>query len=242
MSDAAVLDLTGVVAGYGGTTVLRDVDLSVRAGEVVALLGANGAGKTTLLRVAAGFLAPTAGSVQLNGGAAPRSTHARARAGLCLIPEGRGVFRDLTVRENLRLQVPPWVGHGDVGAALEAFPVLASRMEQPAGTLSGGEQQMLALSRCFLSDPRIVLLDEVSMGLAPKVVEEIFEALARLTASGVALLIVEQFVAKALSLADRIYLLDRGRVSFSGTPSETDADALMAGYLGKQGDLKVAGS
>ena len=227
------LELRGITAGYGRTTVLRDVDLAVRPGSVVALLGPNGAGKTTLLRVAAGLLAPQAGRIAIAADDVTRQRPSqRARRGLCLIPEGRGVFPNLTVRDNLRLQVPPWKQEKSVEPALEAFPVLRERLAQTAGSMSGGQQQMLALSRCFLSDPKVVLLDEVSMGLAPRIIDEIFEALLELGRRGVALLLVEQYVSRALHVADHVYLLGRGRVNFSGAPDELDETELMRRYIG----------
>ena len=230
---APVLELGGITAGYGRTTVLRNVDLAVRPGSVVALLGPNGAGKTTLLRVAAGLLAPTAGRVMISAeDVTRRRPSQRARQGLCLIPEGRGIFPNLTVRENLLLQVPAWRQEGSFEPALEAFPVLRERLGQTAGSMSGGQQQMLALSRCFLSDPKVVLLDEVSMGLAPRIIDEIFEALLELGRRGVALLLVEQYVSRALHVADHVYLLARGGVSFSGQPSELDESELMRRYIG----------
>src|SRR5262249_38050952 len=137
----------------------------------------------------------------------------RARAGLCLIPEGRGIFPTLSVRENLRLQVPSWANGDGYEPALDAFPILRDRLAQKAGGLSGGQQQMLALSRCFVADPKIVLLDEVSMGLAPRIIDEIFEALEKLSRKGTSLLLVEQYVNRALRAADRIYLLGKGKVS-----------------------------
>jgi branched-chain amino acid transport system ATP-binding protein len=227
------LALRAVTAGYGGITVLRDVDVTVPAGSVVALMGANGAGKTTLLRTAAGLLRPSQGEVAICGAEVTRRQHfQRARAGLCLIPEGRGIFPNLSFRENLLLQVPPWEKGRSIDAALDAFPILRDRLGQTAGTMSGGEQQMLALSRCFLAAPRVVLLDEVSMGLAPRIVDEIFVALHKLAASGVALLLVEQYIGRALEMADKIYLLNRGTVTFSGSPAELNADELMRRYIG----------
>jgi branched-chain amino acid transport system ATP-binding protein len=230
----AVLKLQGISAGYGRTTVLRDVDLTVPAGKVVALLGPNGAGKTTLLRAASGLLRVGAGDVYLSGNQVTREpAHVRAKAGLCLVPEGRGIFPTLTVRENLRLQLPPWrKDGGDYQPALDAFPILSERLGQRAGSLSGGQQQMLALSRCFLSGAKIVLLDEVSMGLAPRIIDEIFDALVTLSKNGVALVLVEQYVNRALSIADHVYLLGRGRITFSGPPTELDEAELIRRYVG----------
>ena len=232
----ALLELRGITAGYGRTTVLREVDLTVAAGSVVALLGPNGAGKTTLLRVASGLLPPSHGEVRLLGEDVTRQpAHERARGGLCLVPEGRGIFPNLSVRENLALQVPPWKRNAGYDAALEAFPILTDRLGQTAGSMSGGQQQMLALSRCFLSDPKVVLLDEVSMGLAPRVIDEIFDALGSIVKSGVAILLVEQYVTRALHLADHVYLLRRGQVEFSGSPSKLDEDELLRLYIGGEG-------
>ena len=228
-----VVELSGISAGYGRTKVLRDVDLTVRAGSVVALLGPNGAGKTTLLRVAAGLLTPTVGRVTIGADDVTRRRPSqRAREGVCLIPEGRGIFPNLSVRENLLLQVPAWKREQSFESALEAFPVLRERLGQTAGSMSGGQQQMLALSRCFLSDPKVVLLDEVSMGLAPRIIDEIFDALLELSRRGVALLLVEQYVSRALHVADHVYLLGRGSVTFSGAPTELDESELMRRYLG----------
>jgi branched-chain amino acid transport system ATP-binding protein len=239
-ASAPILELSGITAGYGRTTVLRDVDLSVPRGSVVALLGPNGAGKTTLLRIAAGLLTPSSGQVILGGlDTARRRPFQRVRNGLCLVPEGRGIFPNLTVRENLRLQVPPWKRPDGFAPALEAFPVLEERLGQTAGTMSGGQQQMLALSRCFLADPTVVLLDEVSMGLAPRVIDEIFAALVKLVQRGVSLLLVEQYVTRALHVADHVYLLGRGKITFSGPPSQLDEDALMHRYLGG-GDFEAS--
>ena len=228
-----MLALRSVTAGYGATTVLRDVDLVVPDARVVALLGPNGAGKTTLLRVASGLLRPTAGSVQLDGtdtaGLRPSGLAAR---GVCHVPEGRGIFPGLTVADNLRLFVPPRQEDEGVARAVEAFPRLGERLNQLAGTMSGGEQQMLALARAYAQQPRVVLLDEVSMGLAPKIVDEIFEFLARLAAAGTALLLVEQFVTKALPIADYVCVLNRGRLTFAGEPGELDGRDLFATYVG----------
>jgi branched-chain amino acid transport system ATP-binding protein len=218
-------------AGYGGTQVLRDVTLVVPTGTVVALLGPNGAGKTTLLRACAGLLAPTRGRILLAGDDVTGSEpHDLVRRGVCLVPEGRAVFPTLTVRENLRLFSDR--ATDTVDRAVTAFPLLARKVNQIAGTLSGGEQQMVALARAYLVEPSYVLLDEVSMGLAPKIVDEIFESLHVLTRTGTAMLLVEQYVHKALDMADLVYVLTKGSVSFAGEAAETDPDTLAASYLG----------
>jgi branched-chain amino acid transport system ATP-binding protein len=228
-----VLELRNVSASYGRTAALWDVSLGVPKGSIAALLGPNGAGKSTLLKVAAGVLKPSEGRVLIDGdNVTTASPNARARKGLCLIPEGHGVYPRLTVRENLLLLTPPWLKGESTDKALDAFPALRSRLGDRAGTLSGGQQQMVALARCHLANPSIVLLDEVSMGLAPLVVDEIFDSLKALAASGVTLLIVEQFVTRALEMADTVHLLNRGRISFSGPPSELDEAAVLEGYLG----------
>jgi len=230
---APALRLTGVDAGYGGTRVLHAIDLEVAAGSVVALLGPNGAGKTTLLKAASGLLPPRTGTIALKGRDVTSWRPARrSRAGLCLIPEGRGVFPALSVRENLRLLLPAGARRTAVDQALDVFPALRDRQGQRAGSLSGGQQQMLALARAWLADPDVVLLDEVSMGLAPRVVDEIFHALDRLRETGAALLLVEQYVDRALAMADVVYLLDRGRVTFTGPATGLDRDAVLQSYLG----------
>jgi branched-chain amino acid transport system ATP-binding protein len=232
------LAINGLAAGYGGATVLRDVDLTVDPGQVVALLGPNGAGKTTLMRAAAGLVATTAGTVRVSGvDVTGEKPHLRARAGLCMIREGRGIFPSLTVRENLRLQGSAKHGNEAVDRIVEAFPVLGERLDLPAGRLSGGQQQMIALGRCFVTDPSVVMLDEVSMGLAPVIIDQIFEALTRLADAGVALLLVEQYVGRALDVADKVYVVTRGQVGWSGAPSEISEEEIMQRYLAI--DVKV---
>jgi branched-chain amino acid transport system ATP-binding protein len=227
------LELRGVDAGYGATPVLRDVTIEVPRSRVVALLGPNGVGKTTTLRVASGLLRPSGGTVAVGGQEATRTSPARrARLGVCLIPEGRGIFRSLTVRENLELLIPPWQKNAKIGTAVEAFPVLGQKMSQTAGSLSGGQQQMLALSRAFVSDPKIVLLDEVSMGLAPVIVDQIFQALRALAATGVSIVLVEQYVSRALEMADTAYLMARGGIAWTGPAADLNTDALAEAYLG----------
>ena len=228
----AVLELRDVVAGYGDADVLRGIDLAVAPGSIVTLLGPNGAGKTTLMRTASGLLTPTRGLVLVGGvDMTGRSAQQRARAGVCLIPEGRGVFRSLSVRDNLELFRPPWAQRSGIDAVVEIFPILGRRLTQAAGTLSGGEQQMLALSRAFLSKPAIVLVDEVSMGLAPKLVDQIFETLVRIAAEGASVLLVEQYVSRALELADYAYVLGRGRIVLEGTTDEVRYADVASSYL-----------
>ena len=239
VQQSPLLELRGVVAGYSRSTVLHGVDLQVPPGDVVALLGANGAGKTTLLRVVTGLLQPSAGRVLFEGRdvtSKPAST--RADLGVCLIPEGRGVFKSLTVAENVRL----FCGRRDATSAdydrvYEAFPILGSRSNQVAGTLSGGEQQMLALSRAYVTDPRVVLLDELSMGLAPLVVDEIFESLRTLAATGVSMLLVEQYVSRALEMSDSVVLLAKGTITYTGASGDLDEATVFQNYLGA--DIKM---
>jgi branched-chain amino acid transport system ATP-binding protein len=228
-----VLDIDNVTAGYGDTVVLRDVSLSVPDSTVVALLGPNGAGKTTLLRAATGLIRPMSGQVTLGGeDVTGRKPYYMARKGLCHLPEGRGIFPSLTVRDNLILQSPKGSEDASIEKAVESFPVLGARIKQFAGSLSGGEQQMLALVRTFLSDPKIVVVDEASLGLAPLIVNRIFETLRRIAEAGVSLLIVEQYVTRALDLADSVYLLNRGQIVFSGPANEVQGDEVFERYLG----------
>jgi branched-chain amino acid transport system ATP-binding protein len=229
-----LVELRGVHAGYGGVEVLHGVDLVVPEGAVVALLGPNGAGKTTLLRVVAGQLAPTAGCVHIAGqhmnGASPE---ALARAGVCTIPEGRGVFPSLTVQEHLQMATHARAGdlHHIEEVAFARFPRLAERRHQVAGTLSGGEQQMLALARGLAVDPSVLLLDELSMGLAPKVVAELYARVAELAADGVSVLVVEQFAHAVLEVADYATVLRAGRIAATGEPADVAAE-LSDLYLG----------
>jgi branched-chain amino acid transport system ATP-binding protein len=228
------LEFCGVSAGYGRATVLRGVSLAVPQGKTVALLGANGAGKTTLLRTAAGLLRPTAGEIRLGGERVEHlPEHARSKLGMCLVPEGHAIFRSLTVRENLAM----YAGGHDVAVAVDraatAFPVLGQRLTQAAGTLSGGEQQMLALSRALIADARVILADELSLGLAPVIVDEIFRVVDGLRREGRSLLIVEQFVSRVLDIADYVYILHKGSVAFVGEPDQCRHDErLFAKYVG----------
>jgi branched-chain amino acid transport system ATP-binding protein len=232
----AALEASGIKAGYGRSTVLRDIWLTVPEGSVVALLGANGAGKTTLLRALAGTIPIRAGSIRVRSTeVSTKAPHQRARAGICLIPEGRGVFKTLTVRENLRLAAPTWRSPGSgyyVDDAVDIFPELKTRLDVTAGRLSGGQQQMIAVVRAFLSEASVIMLDEVSMGLAPLVVDRMFEALRRLALSGRSLLLVEQYVARAIDLADRVYVMSRGSITFEGSAEDLDEPQLVRHYLG----------
>ncbi|WP_275956301.1 ABC transporter permease subunit [Nonomuraea sediminis] len=222
-----VFRMAGVVAGYGDVNVLRGVDLEVRAGEVVALLGANGAGKSTACAVAAGDLAAWAGSVTLDGrDVTGWPAHRRARAGILLAPEGRGVFPGLSVEENLRTWLP------DPAAVYERMPQLAARRTVLAGALSGGEQQLLTLAPALVRPPRVLIADEPSLGLAPLVTGQVFEVFAELRALGVALLLVEEKATEALAIADRVAFMRLGRVTWCGPRQDVDPDRLTAAYLG----------
>ena len=228
-----VVELRAASASYGRIEVLHGVDVSLPAGHVVALLGPNGAGKSTVLKVASGRLAPTAGCFHVMGrhvnGISP---DALARAGVCTIPEGRAVFPNLTVAENLRMMTFAGQSRRVVEErAFARFPRLAERRRQVAGTLSGGEQQMLAMARALASEPAALLLDEISMGLAPLIVDELYTLVAQIAAEGVAILLTEQFARAALRVADHVVLMTNGRVVASGAPSELPQD-LTAAYLG----------
>jgi branched-chain amino acid transport system ATP-binding protein len=230
-----MLELHDIVGGYGSTTVLRGVSVSVPAGRVVALLGPNGAGKSTTMRMASGLLRPSAGRVVFDGDDVTRvSPSRRAQLGICHIIEGRSIFPSLTVQENLLLQTPRGMSKAEVlEQVADAFPALADRRRQIAGTLSGGEQQMLSLMRAYLAKPRVVLVDEASLGLAPLVVDSIFEFLGRIAAAGVSLLVVEQYVNRALELAETVYLLNQGSIVFGGPTADLDEEQIFALYAGE---------
>lgn len=209
-----VLSATGLAAGYGGRAVVRDVDIEVRAGEVVALLGPNGAGKTTTLLTLAGELKPIGGTVSCLGGLGRASLHKRARSGLSFVTEDRSVFAGMSVADNLRVaSVSP-------AAVQEYFPELGPLLGRRAGLLSGGEQQMLALGRALSRSPRLLLVDELSLGLAPLIVRRLLHAVRAAADLGVAVLLVEQHSKKALAVADRAYLMRRGQVVLEGTAAQ----------------------
>jgi branched-chain amino acid transport system ATP-binding protein len=228
-----MLRLEAVSAGYGDSTVLHEVSLTIGAGEVVALLGPNGAGKTTLLRTASGVLKPRSGRISLAGeDFTGRPTHEFARRGVCHLPEGRGIFPSLTVRDNLVVQARRSNLRDAIEQASRLFPVLSDRLRQPAGNLSGGQQQMLALARAYIARPELVLVDEASLGLAPIVVNQIYDALAQLSAQGTSLVVVEQYVQKALALAQTVCVLGKGKILHRGDASQITTDEIYATYLG----------
>lgn len=229
-----ILELRGVRAAYGAIEVLHGVDLSVEAGRVVALLGPNGAGKSTTLKVASGLLAPTGGQLRVAGrDVTGVSADALARVGVCTIPEGRGIFPNLTVRENLLMATYGGGRLEDIEeSAYRRFPRLAERRGQLAGTMSGGEQQMLSLARALASDPAILLLDEMSMGLAPRIVSELYEQVARIAADGVSVLVIEQFARTVLGVADWAIVMSHGVVQASGPAAQIGEDVLADAYLG----------
>ncbi len=229
-----MLKLTDVHAGYGRAAVLHGVSLEVERGEVVALLGANGAGKSTTLKTVSGIVHPSRGSVRFDGRDISHADPAAiVRMGVVHCPEGRQVFPDLTVRENLTMGGYARGGAGRIDAVLETFPALRDRLQQAAGTLSGGEQQMLAIGRSLMAEPRLLLLDEPSLGLAPMIVEWIFQIIAGFREQGVSVLLVEQNATLALGVADRAYVLSHGEVRHFGKAHEVRAsEALQRAYLG----------
>jgi branched-chain amino acid transport system ATP-binding protein len=240
-----VLRLRNLDAGYGQLAVLRRVSLHVSAGELVAIVGANGAGKTTLLRAVAGLVRPRGGEIELEGAPIGRLATDRIVArGCSLVPEGRQVFATMSVRENLLLGAHVQLARGrraevaeDLERVLGLFPVLRARQAQLAGTLSGGEQQMLATGRALMARPRLLMLDEPSMGLAPLVVRDLFDTLARVRAAGTTVLLVEQNARSALRIADRGYVLETGRITLQGTAEELLANRdVQRAYLGSELD------
>ncbi len=232
-SSPVALSLQGVDAAYGLINVLSGVNLEVQRGQVFALLGPNGAGKSTTLKVASGQLKATAGKFEIDGvDAIGRNADWLARNGVCMVPEGRGVFPNLTIIENLRMATFSGTSYSDlVEAAFTRFPQLKERSKQIAGTLSGGEQQMLAMARALATSPKILLLDELSMGLAPLIVEELYEVVRGIADDDVSIIIVEQFAHEIFTVADTAAIMLHGRIEFTGTPEEVGA-ALEQAYLG----------
>lgn len=228
------LELRDLQAGYGRSQVLHNVNLTVPDGAAVALLGSNGAGKTTLLKTIAGLVHPTSGEVRWNGQVqGTRNPHHRVSAGICLIPEGRGIFRNLTVAENLAMHTRGRGRSTAIETATRYFPVLGQRLSQTAGTMSGGQQQMLAVARALVTQPQLLMIDELSVGLAPVVIDEIFAAVEMLRAEGRSLLVVEQYVHRALAIADYVYILQKGRVVFVGEPAQCQSGTIFERYLGE---------
>ncbi len=238
-----MLIVKDLYAGYGLSEVLEGASLTVKTGTVVALIGANGAGKTTTMRAISGLITPTRGEVLLDGKAVQGLGAAQvARLGLAHSPEGRKVFAPLSAEDNLLLGAFPWLPRffgfrkkaaPDLERVYDLFPRLAERRLQLAGTLSGGEQQMLAIGRALMARPKVMLLDEPSMGLAPVIVQEVFRTIKRLKAEGMTMLLVEQFARAALDVADHAYVMERGRIAVEGTPAELSRDErVLAAYLG----------
>jgi branched-chain amino acid transport system ATP-binding protein len=241
VSSDAALEISCLRVSYGGVRALHDVSLTVPRGAVVALLGPNGAGKSTTLRTISGVMRAEEGTITSFGRRIDRMAAYRiARMGVVHVPEGRGIFPSLDVRENLEMAAEGTTGRtngreGDRSAleeATEMFPVLGNRLRQTAGSLSGGEQQMLALARAIMARPRLLMVDEISMGLAPIVVGHLFEALRKIAATGASLLLVEQYVETALELADYVYVMDKGVIVDVGEPNDMRASNLAAAYLG----------
>jgi branched-chain amino acid transport system ATP-binding protein len=228
-----MLEVDGLSAGYGRVQVLWDIDLEIREKEIVALVGPNGAGKTTLLRALSGMVAVTAGSIAFRGTPVHgRSIESIVGLGISHVPEGRRLFPGLSVRDNLRLG--GWrTRNTDIERVVEMFPRLGERLDQIAGSMSGGEQQMCAIGRGLMSEPELMMIDELSLGLAPVVVEEIAERLPDIVASGTSILLVEQDVDTALTVAERAYVLETGRIVLSGRAGELLADPrVQESYLG----------
>jgi branched-chain amino acid transport system ATP-binding protein len=233
-----LLDVRGVNAGYGSVTVLHTVAIAVNEGEAVAILGPNGAGKTTLLRVISGVVPVRSGVIEGRaGGRRKPSSHKVAQGGIGHVPEGRGVFPGLSVAENLTLGTfgrggrRETDGESPMEFILELFPWIPDRLKQAGGTLSGGEQQMLAIARALMGEPRLLLLDEPSLGLSPLMVTRVFEALVKIRERGVALLIVEQNLTHALNLADRGYVMNRGQVVLEGSAADLRKSDMFSHYV-----------
>ena len=241
MSTAPLLEVRNLKLSYGGITAVKGIDFYINSGELVTLIGANGAGKTTTLKVIAGLLKPSSGSIHFLGSAiGGQPAYELAELGVGLVPEGRGVFARMTILENL--QMGAYVRQGshsaksidrDLEVVLETFPRLRERLSQLAGTLSGGEQQMVAIARAMMARPKLLLLDEPSMGLAPLMVETIFGVIQNLNQHGMTILLVEQNARLALSMADRAYVLESGVITLSGTANELlNDDRVREAYLG----------
>src|SRR5689334_7139561 len=234
MSEAPLLEIKAIDAFYGDFQALFDVSLSVEARQVIAVIGANGAGKSTLLKTIAGLMHPHHGEIIFNGSAvADASAFEVVKHGIALVPEGRRLFPSLTVEENLLIggqskRQGPW----SLGRIYELFPVLAERRQLPATALSGGQQQMAAIGRALMANPQLLLCDEISLGLAPIVVRDIYACLPQMLAEGLSLIIVEQDIAQALRAADHVYCLQEGRIALEGAAKTLTREAISAAYFG----------
>ena len=230
----SVLSVASVDAGYGDFQALFGVSLDVEQGQTVAIIGANGAGKSTLLRAVMGQVPIGRGTITYNGDdLAPLATHVRVARGLALVPEGRRLFPSLSVSENLRIGAHAGrPGRWTVARVVELFPLLARLLSRPADVLSGGEKQAVAIGRALMSNPDVLLLDEVSLGLAPIVVRDLYAAIPGIKAAGTTVVIVEQDVSLALEIADHVYCMLEGRVSLSGTPASLSHAAVTDAYFG----------
>ncbi|MCC6662213.1 MAG: ABC transporter ATP-binding protein [Polyangiaceae bacterium] len=239
MADAPVLEVTDARVSYGGIAAVKGVSLSVNAGEIVTLIGANGAGKTSTLKSIVGLVPLKTGSVKIFGqDIKGKQTHEIVAGGVALVPEGRAIFGNLTVRENLQLggflRRDPAHQKRALERCVQLFPRLGERLSQEGGTLSGGEQQMLAIARAIMAEPKLLLLDEPSLGLAPKIVQEVFAAIAEIAASGITILLVEQNTRLALKTANRAYVLVTGEIVLSGDCQALQRDPrIRAAYLGE---------
>ncbi len=233
-----LLSVENLKVAYGGIQAVKGIDLHIAPGELVALIGSNGAGKTTTLKTLAGLLHPASGQIHYDGKSLHNvAAHQRVAMGISLVPEGRGVFARLTVKENLQMgaytRSAPHEISADLARMAELFPRLAERKDQLAGTLSGGEQQMVAMARALMSRPRLLMLDEPSMGLAPLMVQKIFETIRDISALGMSILLVEQNAKLALEVAQRGYVMESGKITLSGAASELlGSDAVQRAYLG----------
>jgi len=249
-----MLTVSNLSVAYGGVVAVRDVSLSVRPGEITAVLGANGAGKTTTLLGISGLVRARSGHVDFEGtsllGMAPERI---ARLGIAHVPAGRGIFPGLSVADNLRMGLYGSRRNGDTGAGrdretdgieevLDAFPILRERRTQPAGTMSGGQQQQLAIGRALVQRPKLLMLDEMSMGLSPTVVTDLFALVRRLADDGMAVVMVEQFVGQALKVADQAVVIEQGTVAAAGKPSELTAEDIGAAYLGSTSEVTLPGA
>lgn len=230
----SLLEVRGVSAFYGDFQALFDLDLEVDEGETVAIIGANGAGKSTLLKVIAGLVPVQGGVLRYDGDAIDRlRVHERVRAGISLVPEGRRVFPSLSVAENLQVGAYRGrPGRWDLGTVQELFPVLRDRARRSAAVLSGGEQQALAIGRALMANPRLLLLDEVSLGLAPIVIRQLYDALPVIRAAGTTVLLVEQNIDQAMGAANRVYCLLEGRTALTGRPTELSRAQISTAYFG----------